>query len=82
MNQYNAQQNAFVSREEMMGLDRSNDLVVCPKPRRVGVLANNLTRPLRLHMRYTKKKASSFISDSPVFRTKHLPPDSVFVMYL
>ncbi|XP_033138818.1 uncharacterized protein LOC103847525 [Brassica rapa] len=47
MNQYNA----FVSREEeMMGLDRSNDLVVCPKPRRVGVLANNLTRPLRLHM--------------------------------
>ncbi|KAH0860732.1 hypothetical protein HID58_088993 [Brassica napus] len=50
MNQYNAQQNAFVSGEEMMGLDRSNDLVICPKPRRVGVLANNLTRPLRLHM--------------------------------
>ncbi|KAF2536283.1 hypothetical protein F2Q68_00022664 [Brassica cretica] len=50
MNQYNAQQKASVSREEMMGLDRSNDLVVCPKPRRVGVLANNLTRPLRLHM--------------------------------
>lgn len=32
-----------------MGLDRSNkeDLVVCPKPRRVGLL---VTRPLRLHV--------------------------------
>lgn len=80
MNQYNA----FVSREEeMMGLDRSNDLVVCPKPRRVGVLANNLTRPLRLHMRYTKKKKHlPFNSDSFVLRTKHLTANSVFVMDL
>ncbi|KAL0735773.1 hypothetical protein Bca4012_011983 [Brassica carinata] len=48
MNQYNLQQNAFMSREEMMGLDRNSkeDLVVCPKPRRVA----NLIRPLRLHM--------------------------------
>ncbi|KAJ0243613.1 hypothetical protein HA466_0196440 [Hirschfeldia incana] len=49
MNQYNLQQSAFMSREEemMMGLDRSKeDLVVCPKPRRVATLI----RPLRLHM--------------------------------
>lgn len=50
--------------EEMMGLDRSNkeDLVVCPKPRRVGLL---VTRPLRLHVRYTttttKKKHLPFV---------------------
>ncbi|KAL0709578.1 hypothetical protein Bca4012_016556 [Brassica carinata] len=49
MNHCNFQQNAFMSREEMMGFDRK-DLVVCPKPRRVGLLANNLIRPLRLHM--------------------------------
>ncbi|CAH8364643.1 unnamed protein product [Eruca vesicaria subsp. sativa] len=51
MNHYNFQQNtAFMSREEMMGFDRK-DLVVCPKPRRVGcLLTNNLIRPIRLHM--------------------------------
>ncbi|KAL9810503.1 hypothetical protein AtNW77_Chr5g0100031 [Arabidopsis thaliana] len=49
MNHCNLQQNAFMSREEMMGFDRK-DLVVCPKPRRVGLLANNVIRPLRLHM--------------------------------
>lgn len=50
MNHCNFQQNAaFMSREEMMGFD-CNDLVVCPKPRRVGV--GLLIRPLRLHMRY------------------------------
>ncbi|KAJ0261027.1 hypothetical protein HA466_0042270 [Hirschfeldia incana] len=50
MNHCNFQQNAFMSREEMMGFDRK-DLVVCPKPRRVGcLLADNLIRPLRLHM--------------------------------
>ncbi|CAN6806066.1 unnamed protein product [Brassica oleracea var. botrytis] len=48
MNHCNFQQNAaFMSREEMMGFD-CNDLVVCPKPRRVGV--GLLIRPLRLHM--------------------------------
>lgn len=67
MNQYNLQQknNAFMSRreEEMMGLDRSNkeDLVVCPKPRRVGLL---VTRPLRLHVRYTTTTTT---------KKKHLP---------
>ena len=40
-----------MSREETMGFDR-NDLVVCPKPRRVGLLANNLILPFKLHMRY------------------------------
>ncbi|KAG5408549.1 hypothetical protein IGI04_004868 [Brassica rapa subsp. trilocularis] len=38
----NIQQNAFMSRE---------DLVVFPKPRRVGLLSNNIIRPLRFHMR-------------------------------
>jgi len=38
-----------MSREEMIGFDRKN-LVVCPKPRRVGLLANTVIRPLRLHM--------------------------------
>ncbi|CAH8387723.1 unnamed protein product [Eruca vesicaria subsp. sativa] len=53
MNQYNFQQNAFMSREEMMGFDRSSskeDLVVCPKPQRV---ANLIRCPLRLHMSQT-----------------------------
>lgn len=50
MNHCNFPQNAaFMSREETMGFD-CNDLVVCPKPRRVGV--GLLIRPLRLHMRY------------------------------
>ncbi|CAN7005595.1 hypothetical protein BRARA_C00707 [Brassica rapa] len=48
MNHCNFPQNAaFMSREETMGFD-CNDLVVCPKPRRVGV--GLLIRPLRLHM--------------------------------
>lgn len=52
MNHCNFQQKAaFMSREETMGFDR-NDLVVCPKPRRVGLLANNLILPFKLHMRY------------------------------
>ncbi|KAF8081074.1 hypothetical protein N665_0908s0029 [Sinapis alba] len=60
MNHCNFQQNAFMSREEMMGFDRK-DLVVCPKPRRVGLLANNLIRPLRLHM---SQQAASDLCDS------------------
>lgn len=40
------------------------DLVVCPKPRRVGLLSNNIIRPLRFHMRYTQKASSSSFSDS------------------
>ncbi|CAF2119851.1 hypothetical protein HID58_008714 [Brassica napus] len=48
MNHCNFPQNAaFMSRDETLGFD-CNDLVVCPKPRRVGV--GLLIRPLRLHM--------------------------------
>ncbi|XP_010558558.1 PREDICTED: uncharacterized protein LOC104827157 [Tarenaya hassleriana] len=53
MNHCNLQQNAFVSRDEMRGfvpICDPKDLVVCPKPRRVGILANNGMRPLRLHV--------------------------------
>ncbi|XWS30708.1 hypothetical protein CRYUN_Cryun23aG0011000 [Craigia yunnanensis] len=55
MNHCNLQQNAAVSAyEEMRGLisisDQKGGPVVCPKPRRIGVLSNNPIRPLRLHM--------------------------------
>lgn len=56
MNHFNLQQNAFaVGSEEMRGSVSISDLkgpIVCPKPRRVGVLANNPVRPLRWHKRY------------------------------
>ncbi|CAN8300101.1 unnamed protein product [Cochlearia groenlandica] len=60
MNHYNLQQNAFMSREEMIGFDRKDVVVVCPKPRRVGLLSNNVIRPLRLHM----SQAASDLCDS------------------
>ncbi|XWS75468.1 hypothetical protein CRYUN_Cryun01aG0091100 [Craigia yunnanensis] len=56
MNHCNLQQNAAVSAyEEIRGLisipdNQKGGPVVCPKPRRIGVLANNPIRPLRLHM--------------------------------
>ncbi|XVE78692.1 hypothetical protein DITRI_Ditri13aG0167700 [Diplodiscus trichospermus] len=56
MNHCNLQQNAAVSAyEEMRGLISISDhqkggLVVCPRPRRIEILANNSVRPLRLHM--------------------------------
>ncbi|OMO80230.1 hypothetical protein CCACVL1_13124 [Corchorus capsularis] len=56
MNHCNLQQNAAVSAyEELRGLisiseHQKGGPVVCPKPRRIGVLASNPTRPLRLHM--------------------------------
>ncbi|XP_010549926.1 PREDICTED: uncharacterized protein LOC104820949 [Tarenaya hassleriana] len=54
MNRCSLQQNAFVSRDEMRGgfvpISDPKDPVVCPMPRRVGILANNVIRPLRLHM--------------------------------
>jgi hypothetical protein len=60
MNHCNLQQSAFavVGSEEMRGSVSISDLkgpMVCPKPRRVGVLANNSLRPLRWHMRYKQK---------------------------
>ncbi|XP_039027509.1 uncharacterized protein LOC120161302 [Hibiscus syriacus] len=53
MNPCNLQRNAAVSAfEEIRGLISISDggPVVCPKPRRNRVLANNPVRPLRLHM--------------------------------
>ncbi|KAJ0098959.1 hypothetical protein Patl1_21456 [Pistacia atlantica] len=49
MNQLYHQKNAFVAREETRGFEFSDqrESVVCPKPRRVGILASNCTRPFR-----------------------------------
>ncbi|KAG2238799.1 hypothetical protein Bca4012_024109 [Brassica carinata] len=51
MNHCKLEQNAFMSRE---------DLVVCPKPRRVCLLSNNFIHPLRFHM----IQAATDLSDS------------------
>ncbi|KAG5227161.1 Autophagy-related [Salix suchowensis] len=50
MNQVSFQQNAITFCDERRGLVSISDYkspVVCPKPRRVGILANNPIRPLR-----------------------------------
>ncbi|KAH8483365.1 hypothetical protein Peur_064284 [Populus x canadensis] len=50
MNQVSLQQNAITFCDERRGLVSISDYkgpVVCPKPRRVGILANNPIRPLR-----------------------------------
>nr|POF06386.1 hypothetical protein CFP56_55469 [Quercus suber] len=64
MNHCNLKQNAFsaVGSEEMRGPVSISDLkgpVVCPKPRRVGVLANNSLRPLRWHMSHPPEVCDS-----------------------
>ncbi|KAM4131592.1 hypothetical protein ACJW30_01G186800 [Castanea mollissima] len=64
MNHCNLKQNAFsvVGGEEMRGSVSISDLkgpVVCPKPRRVGVLANNSLRPLRWHMSHPPEVCDS-----------------------
>ncbi|XVF31607.1 hypothetical protein REPUB_Repub17cG0005800 [Reevesia pubescens] len=65
MNHCNLQQNAAISAyEEMIGLISISDHqkggpVVCPKPRRVGVLANNPIWPLRLHMSHQAEVSDS-----------------------
>ncbi|XVF20810.1 hypothetical protein REPUB_Repub12eG0034700 [Reevesia pubescens] len=65
MNHCNLQQNAAVSAyEEMRGLMSTYDHqmagpVVCPKPRRIGVLANNPMKPLRLHMSHQAEVSDS-----------------------
>lgn len=54
MNYYNLQQNALSSCEEMrstLPIADQNGPVVCPKPRRVGVLMNMPVQPLRLNLR-------------------------------
>ncbi|KAL1211401.1 hypothetical protein V5N11_023419 [Cardamine amara subsp. amara] len=53
MNHCNLQQNVFMSRD---------DSVVCPKPRRVGILANNVIRPHRLH--YSQSGGAEDVCDS------------------
>jgi len=55
MNQVSLQQNAITFCDERRGLVSISDYkgpVVCPKPRRVGILANNPIRPLRWPVRY------------------------------
>ncbi|KAJ6402680.1 hypothetical protein OIU84_014729 [Salix udensis] len=50
MNQVSLQQNAITFCDERKGLvsiPDSKGPVVCPKPRRVGILANNPIRPMR-----------------------------------
>ncbi|CAI0547634.1 unnamed protein product [Linum tenue] len=50
MSQFYLQQNVVASCDEARGMVSMSDLrgpVVCPKPRRVGILANNPVRPLR-----------------------------------
>ncbi|GMY24377.1 hypothetical protein FCV25MIE_19619 [Fagus crenata] len=64
MNHCNLQQSAFavVGSEEMRGSVSISDLkgpMVCPKPRRVGVLANNSLRPLRWHMSHQAEVCDS-----------------------
>ncbi|CAN0915247.1 hypothetical protein LINGRAHAP2_LOCUS29018 [Linum grandiflorum] len=53
MSQFYLQQNVVASCDEARGVVSMSDLrgpVVCPKPRRVGILANNPIRPLRWQM--------------------------------
>ncbi|CAN6914618.1 unnamed protein product [Brassica oleracea] len=40
-----------MSLKEMMEFDYSKDFVVCPKPKRISLLANNVVLPLRLFIR-------------------------------
>ncbi|CAN1227272.1 hypothetical protein LINPERPRIM_LOCUS2788 [Linum perenne] len=53
MSQFYLQQNVVASCDEARGVVSMSDLrgpVVCPKPRRVGILANSSIRPLRWQM--------------------------------
>uniref|UniRef100_A0A5B7B0W9 Translocase subunit seca n=1 Tax=Davidia involucrata TaxID=16924 RepID=A0A5B7B0W9_DAVIN len=67
MNHCAIQQNAFASCEEMrnsvsVSLSDNRDSVVCPKPRRLGVLntaINDPIRPLRWHMSYQTELSDS-----------------------
>ncbi|KAB2075008.1 hypothetical protein E1A91_A07G198100v1 [Gossypium mustelinum] len=75
MNHYNLQQNpvAVSAYEEMGGFISSISEhhragpVVCPKPRRIGVLTNNPIKPFRLHMSHqadvSESKASAELLD-------------------
>ncbi|KAL1338459.1 uncharacterized protein [Arachis hypogaea] len=61
MNCYSLQQNAFAACEERRGsinLADQKEPVVCPKPRRVGVLCNMPMRPLRWHFNSQQAEGS------------------------
>lgn len=62
MNCYSLQQNAFAAGEEMRGsvnIADHKEPVICPKPRRVGVLSNMPIRPLRWHLNQQAEGADS-----------------------
>ncbi|CAH2055286.1 unnamed protein product, partial [Thlaspi arvense] len=59
MNHCNLQQNAFMSRDESRGYDLSCvTSLVCPKPRRVCILPDNVFRPFRLHSSQSESGAA------------------------
>lgn len=51
---YNLWQNASMFPEEIIEFDCSKDFVVCPKPQRISLFANNVVFPLKLFIKYTK----------------------------
>ncbi|XP_022983663.1 uncharacterized protein LOC111482209 [Cucurbita maxima] len=68
MNHYIVQQNTFISREETKGFASISDLkdpIVCPKPRRLAILANNhIKQPLRWHQtEFCDSKAGADLLD-------------------
>ncbi|GLT34036.1 hypothetical protein SLA2020_085820 [Shorea laevis] len=92
MNHCNLQQNAVVACEEMRGLLSISDLkgpVICPKPRRVGMLANNPNRSLRCYVSHQAEVCDStagaelldiilrkedFVTEQPVTPIASSPP--------
>ncbi|EEF41177.1 uncharacterized protein LOC8272337 [Ricinus communis] len=78
MNHFNLQKNAVASCDESRGLVSIYDPkgpVVCPKPRRVGILANNPIRPLRWHMSHQaeiyESKAGADLLDIILMKEGH-----------
>ncbi|KAG7017917.1 hypothetical protein SDJN02_19783, partial [Cucurbita argyrosperma subsp. argyrosperma] len=68
MNHYIVKQNTFISREETKGFASISDLkdpIVCPKPRRLAILANNhIKQPLRWHQtEFCDSKAGADLLD-------------------
>ncbi|KAL1828912.1 hypothetical protein ACET3Z_007324 [Daucus carota] len=68
MNHFAIQQNSFAAREEMrssitvVSISDKRDTLVCPKPRRLGLIntiANEQIRPLRWHMSYQSELCDS-----------------------
>ncbi|KAJ4707097.1 Translocase subunit seca [Melia azedarach] len=62
MNQFYHQKNAFGAHEgrhDSVSFSEQRESVVCPKPRRVGVLANIPNRPFRWHMSHPVEVSDS-----------------------